>query len=432
MTVTPQPPCAIPDTWYNLLADFPLDIPDDLPSPYATARELRPQLPADLIRQELSRKRDIAIPGPVMDRYTAWRPTPLTRARALERALDTPARIYYKYEGGNVSGSHKLNTAVAQAHYYAKAGARRLVTGTGAGQWGTAMTAAGAMFGLETTAYMTRNSYDSKPYRRVAMEMLGGRVVPVDGNMSVALAAALAEASGPDTRFCTGSGEGYSILHQTVIGREALRQLEGYGDRADVVVASLGAGSNFGGLAFPFLAEGRNGNSVRAVAVEPAACPKLTRGQYRYDFTDASGQTPMQKMYTLGHRFTTPDIHAGGLRYHATAKIISRLYHERAIEATACTQNEAFASAVLFARLEGIIPAPEAAHAVHGAVREAIASREEGTPRVIVFCLSGHGIYDMTAYEQFQSGSLEDVVPTDDDIASSLAQLPPQPAGQLG
>jgi tryptophan synthase beta chain len=430
--VTPAaaPDCAIPETWYNLRADYPLDIPDDLPSPYAS-RELRPQLPASLIRQEISQAREITIPGPVLDRYRAWRPTPLCRARALEQALDTPARIYYKYEGGNVSGSHKLNTAVAQAFYYAKAGARRLATGTGAGQWGTAMTAAGAMFGLETTAFMTRSSYDSKPYRRVVMEMLGGRVVPVEGNMSVALAAALEEARQSDTRFCTGSGEGYSILHQTVIGQEALAQLAGYGDRADVVVASLGAGSNFGGLAFPFLAEGRRtGAPVRAVAVEPAACPKLTRGEYRYDFTDASRLTPMQKMYTLGHAFTTPDIHAGGLRYHATAKIISALYHERAIEATACSQTEAFGSAVQFAQLEGIVPAPEAAHAVHQAVREAVASREEGRERVIVFCLSGHGMYDLAAYDAFRSGNLADVVPSDEEIQQSLAQLPSKPVGQ--
>lgn len=424
------PTCSIPESWYNIRGDVPIDLPDDLPSPYAT-RELRPQLPAGLVRQEMSGKREITIPGEVMDRYRAWRPTPLHRARALERALDTPARIYYKYEGGNVSGSHKLNTAVAQAYYYAKAGTKRLATGTGAGQWGTAMTAAGAMFGLTTTAFMTRGSYSRKPYRRVVMEMLGGRVVPVDGNLSAALAAALEEARTAETRFCTGSGEGYSILHQTVIGQEALAQLAGYGDRADVVVASLGAGSNFGGLAFPFLAESRRGGDpVRAVAVEPAACPKLTRGEYRYDFTDASRVTPMQKMYTLGHTFATPDIHAGGLRYHATAKLISALYHKQMIEAIACTQAEAFRSGVLFAQLEGIIPAPEAAHAVHGAVREAIASRESGRPRVIVFCLSGHGMYDLAAYDDFRAGRLSDVRPSDEEIGKSLEQLPPQPDEQ--
>jgi tryptophan synthase beta chain len=424
VTISRPSTTEIPDAWYNLLADLPLEIPDDVPSPLRTG-QLRPQVPTKLLRQEMSRAREIPIPGEVLDRYRAWRPTPLTRAVTLERALDTPARIYYKYEGGNVSGSHKLNTAVAQAFYYRGAGAKRLATGTGAGQWGTAMTAAGAMFGLETVAFMTRSSFETKPYRRTIMEMLGGRVEPVEGNMSVALAAALREAERDDTRFCTGSGESYSILHQTVIGVEARAQLENLGERPDVVIASLGAGSNFGGIAFPFLGDTRDpGHQVRAVAAEPAACPKLTRGRYLHDFTDASGNTPMQKMYTLGHSFATPDIHAGGLRYHATAKLVSALYATGAIEAVAYRQRDVFASAAEFARLEGIVPAPEAAHAVHAAVREALACREHGEARVILFCLSGHGMYDMVAYNEYLAGNLADVLPTDEEIERSLARVP--------
>jgi tryptophan synthase beta chain len=423
-------PVQVPEAWYNLLADLPLDIPPDRPSPYASG-ELRPQLPAALIRQEISRAAAIAIPGEVLDRYRTWRPTPLRRAQALEQALDTPARIYYKYEGGNVAGSHKLNTAVPQAYYYARAGATRLVSGTGAGQWGTAMAAGSAMFGLATTAYMTRSSYQAKPYRRVIMEMLGCRVVPVDGNLSAALAAALDEARGGEARFCTGSGEGYSLLHQTVIGQEAAAQLAALDEQADVIVASLGAGSNFGGTAFPFLgAAQHSGQAVRAVAVEPAACPKLTRGRYRYDFTDASRRTPLQKMFTLGYGFGTPEIHAGGLRYHATSKIISSLYAAKAIEAVAYSQREVFGSAVQFSRLEGIVPAPESAHAVHGAVQEAIASREDGAARVILFCLSGHGLYDLAAYDDYQAGTLVDTFPTDEEIERSLALLPAEPAAE--
>lgn len=417
---------AVPDSWYNVRADIPLEIPDDLPSPDATG-EIRPQVPAALIRQELSRAREISIPGEVMDRYLGWRPTPLRRAEHLEKAFDTPARIYYKYEGGNISGSHKLNSAVAQAYYYAKAGAGRLATGTGAGQWGTALAAAGSMFGLETAAFMTKSSYTTKPYRRVIMEMLGCQVTAVDGNLSAALATALQEARAGDgtTRFCTGSSESYTLLHQTLIGLEARQQLAQRGERADVVVASLGAGSNFGGLAFPFLGEARRtGEPVRAVAVEPAACPKLTRGRYAYDFSDSSRLTPLQMMYTLGSDFATPEIHAGGLRYHATSKIISALRAAGAVEAIAYTQQEVFQSAVTFARLEGILPAPEAAHAVHGAIREALVCRDEGTPRTIVFCLSGHGMYDLGAYDEFLTGRLTDVIPNDAEIEASLAGLP--------
>lgn len=416
---------AIPAHWYNIRADILLDVPDDRPSPFASGM-LRPQLPAKLIRQEMSRAREVPIPADVLERYAAWRPTPLHRARALERDLDTPARIYFKYEGGNISGSHKLNTAIAQAHYYAAAGATRLATGTGAGQWGTAMVAAGAMFGLETVVYMTGHSYRTKPYRRTLMEMLGGQVVPVEGNLATALAAALQACKDSGTRFCTGSGESYSLLHQTVIGQEAAAQLQLLGEWPDVVVASLGAGSNFGGTAFPFIGAARRGEAppVRAVAVEPSACPKLTRGQYRYDFTDSSRETPMQKMYTLGHAFATPEIHAGGLRYHGTSKLVSALYADGVIEGAAYGQPEVFAAAVRFAQLEGIVPAPESAHAVHGAVVEALRSRAEKQPRVILFCLSGHGHFDLAAYAEYAGDGLVDVVPDDAEIERSLAQIP--------
>ena len=423
----------IPSSWYNVLADIPLDVPDDRPSPFASGL-LRPQLPAKLVRQEMTRAREVPIPVEVLERYASWRPTPLVRACALEHDLDTPARIYYKYEGGNISGSHKLNTAVAQAHYYARAGAKRLATGTGAGQWGTAMVAAGAMFGLETVVFMTDHSYRTKPYRRTVMEMLGGEVIPVEGNLASALAAALQECRDPGTRFCTGSGESYSLLHQTVIGQEAISQMDAAGEQPDVIVASLGAGSNFGGIAFPFLGRARReAPAVRAVAAEPSACPKLTRGEYRYDFTDASRETPMQKMYTLGHAFATPEIHAGGLRYHGTSKLVSALYEQGVIEGAAYRQREVFGSAVRFAKLEGIVPAPESAHAVHGAVAEALRSRVDGVPRVVLFCLSGHGNFDLAAYDEYARGGLVDVVPDDAEIQRSLAQIPTETrsAGRL-
>lgn len=415
----------IPAHWYNLLADIPLDVPPDLPSPSAP-KELRLQLPAKLIRQEMSRAREVPIPPEVLDRYAAWRPTPMRRALALERELATPARIYYKYEGDNVSGSHKLNSAVAQAHYYAGAGATRLATGTGAGQWGTAMVAAAAMYGLETVVFMTAHSYRTKPYRRTLMEMLGGTVVPVEGTLADALAAALGVCREPGTRFCTGSGESYALLHQTVIGQEAQAQLAELGEWPDVVVASLGAGSNFGGTAFPLLGAAARGEApaVRAIAVEPSACPKLTRGEYRYDFTDASRETPLQKMYTLGHAFATPEIHAGGLRYHGTSKIISALYARGLIEGVAHRQRDVFASAVQFARLEGIVPAPESAHAVHGAVVEALQARADGAERVVLFCLSGHGNLDLGAYDEYLRGGITDVVPDDAEIERSLARVP--------
>jgi tryptophan synthase beta chain len=437
----------VPDAWYNILADLDFELPPDLPPEHDLSGTggVDPQIPLSLIRQELSKQSAIAIPDEVGHRFAQWRPTPLKRARALEKEIGTKARIFYKYEGNNLSGSHKLNTAVAQAHYYRAAGAKRLTIATGAGQWGTAVAAACQMFGLECRVYMVRTSLQAKPYRKAIMEMLGASVVasPSDdtevgrrfaamgeegGSLSIALAEAREEASTPGTRFCAGSAETYAILHNTVIGLEAREQLAELDAPPDVVVAGLGAGSNFGGIAFPFLGDAlRGGPSLRCVSVEPAACPKLTRGRYRYDYTDSSEQTPMQKMYTLGYRFAPPPMHAGGLRYHATGKIISALYDREMIEAVAYQQRETFRSAVLFARHEGILPAPESAHAVHGALVEAARADREGRPTTILISLSGHGLFDMAAYQSYLDGQMQDIVIPDELIEKSLAQLPRQP-----
>ncbi|MEH0986072.1 TrpB-like pyridoxal phosphate-dependent enzyme [Micromonospora sp. CPCC 205556] len=435
----------IPTAWYNILADLDFTLPPDVPAEGATGSGLNPQVPLSLARQEHSTRPWVPIPEEVRDRYAQWRPTPLRRATHLERALGTGARIYYKYEGGNLTGSHKLNTAIAQAYYYRAAGATRLAVATGAGQWGTAVAAACQMFGLDCHIFMVRSSLEGKPHRRTLMELLGatvtaspsdltetGRRYLADGErgatLSIALAEAVEETRDPGTRFCAGSGETYSLLHQTVIGLEAEEQLAELHERPDVVVAGLGAGSNFGGIAFPFLRSRLTGDDrVRCLSVEPAACPKLTRGRYAYDYTDSSEQTPLQKMYTLGYRFTPPAMHAGGLRYHATAKIISALYDRGLIEAEAYQQREIFSSAALFARCEGIVPAPESAHAVHGAVLEAARADARGQRPTILFSLSGHGMFDMAAYRSWLDGGMDDEVIPDEAIARSLAQLPRQP-----
>lgn len=437
----------IPSAWYNILADLDFSLPQDLPSPLAPHGRLALNVPAALVRQEVSRRRWLPVPEEVMARYRQWRPTPLRRAHAFERALSTGCRLYYKYEGGNLSGSHKLNTAVAQSYYYQRAGAACLTVATGAGQWGTAVAAACAMSGMRCRVYMVRSSYDAKPYRRIMMEALGARVLPspsdrteagrraggesggTPGSLAVAMAEALEDARAPGTFFCTGSGETYSLLHQTVAGLEAREQLAELDDFPDVIVASLGGGSNLGGLTLPFIGDMlAGGRPVRCVSVEPAACPKLTRGTYAYDFTDASGLAPLQKMYTLGHTFSPAAIHAGGLRYHATAKLVSSLYHRKLIEAVAYPQRAVFSSAVDFAKAEGIWPAPESAHAVHGAVREALESDRAGQRRTILIGISGHGMFDMEAYRSFLAGTMCDSAADDEHIRQSLAQLPPQPA----
>jgi tryptophan synthase beta chain len=437
----------VPEAWYNALPDLGFELPPDLPPPRRQAAPLTFNVPPALIRQEMSRRRWLEIPDEVARCYRQWRPTPLRRAHELERALGTRCRLYYKYEGGNLSGSHKLNTAVAQAFYYKQAGTERLTVGTGAGQWGTAVAAACGTFGLRCHVYMVRSSYLAKPYRKTIMELLGATVVPSPsadtevgrsvragggdpaGSLSIALAEAHEDAGEPGTRFCTGSGETYSLLHQTVVGLEARSQLDDLGDAPDVIVASLGGGSNLGGLALPFLgATARGERPVRCVSVESAACPKLTRGRYAYDFTDGSGRTPLQKMYTLGHTFAPPAMHAGGLRYHGTAKLISALYHRRMIEAVAYPQRAVFESAVTFSAAEGVLPAPESAHAVHGAVVEARRADEKGQSLCILIGVSGHGWLDMAAFQAYQEGTLLDQTPTDEEIAEALTRLPEQPA----
>lgn len=435
-----------PTHWYNILADVPFELPPDIPqrpsadgAPTDARAAPKLQLPMALVRQSTTRTRLIPIPEPVRERYAGWRATPLGRARALERAIGTRSRIYYKYEGGNASGSHKLCTALAQAHAYAEAGATRLVTGTGAGQWGTALAVACQQFGLACKVYMVNRSFHEKPYRKTIMSLHGAEVVPTGtalastghggmhpGNIAYAVTEAFHDARRTDgTQLAVGSGEAYSILHSTVIGLEAREQLADLGERPDVVIGSLGAGSNFGGIAMPFVGERLRGESaVRAVAVESTSCPKLTRGRYRYDYTDGSGLTPLQKMYTLGSRFTTGGGHMGGLRYHACSKIISALRHHEVIEAAAYAQAEVFHSATLFNRTEGLLPAPESAHAVHGAIEAARTADARGTTEVILFCLSGHGLFDLSAYEDHLSGGLIDSEVSDAEIERSLAHLP--------
>jgi tryptophan synthase beta chain len=433
----------VPTAWCNAVPDLELELPPDLPPPGRDVTSISLNVPASLIRQEMSSRRLIPIPDEVLQRYRQWRPTPLRRAHEFEQALRTRCRLYYKYEGGNLSGSHKLNTAAAQAYYYRRAGASRLTVGTGAGQWGTAVAAACAMFGLDCRVYMVRASQCAKPYRKVIMEMLGATVVPSPssntavgrralredpdpgGTLSLALGEALEDTREDGTFFCTGSGETYSLLHQTVCGLEAREQLSELGDPPDVIVASLGGGSNLGGLILPFLAAGDR--DVRYVSVESSACPKLTRGRYAYDFTDASKLAPLQKMYTLGHAFAPPQIHAGGLRYHGASKLISVLYHQRMLEAVAYPQRAVFESATMFARAEGLVPAPESAHAVHGAVIEALRADESGESLSILIGISGHGLFDMAAYESYLDGTLVDATVTDEQILEALAELPPQP-----
>ena len=440
-----------PTRWYNLLHDLPTPPPPVLhPGTLQPVGpdDLAPLFPMDLIMQEVSTDQYIDIPGAVLDVYKLWRPSPLYRARRLEKALDTPARIYYKYEGVSPAGSHKPNTAVPQAYYNAKAGIRRLTTETGAGQWGTALAFACAQYGLDCEIWQVRASYDQKPYRRIMMEVFGGVVHPSPSTLTEAGRAILAEhpdstgslgiaiseavevaAQHADTNYALGSVLNHVLLHQTVIGEEALLQLAKAGDVPDVIVGCTGGGSNFGGLTFPFLREklaGRMSPTIRAV--EPVACPSLTRGTYAYDFGDTAGMTPLMKMHTLGHDFIPDPIHAGGLRYHGMSPLISHLYEEGLIEAIAKDQRECFAAGVQFARTEGIVPAPEPTHAVAAAIEEALRCKESGEPKVILTALCGHGHLDLPAYDAYLSGTLEDNALDDAAIASAVASLPSVPA----
>jgi len=437
----------IPKRWYNIQADMP-NPPEPPVSPVtkkpASPEELSAIFPPALLEQEMSRQRYIDIPDEVWELYRLWRPTPLYRAFRLEKALDTPAKIYYKYEGVSPAGSHKLNTAAAQAYYNREAGIKRLTTETGAGQWGTALAQACSFFGLTCRVYMVKVSYMQKPYRRSLMQVYGGEVIPSPselsnagrsilakdpdsmGSLGIAISEAVEEAAQrDDTNYSLGSVLNHVALHQTVIGQEAKLQLEKVGDYPDVVIACHGGGSNFAGIAFPFLEDVlRKGVKLRAVAVEPAACPTLTRGEFALDYGDTAGLTPIMRMYTLGHDFMPPGIHAGGLRYHGASPLVSQLYHDGFIEAVAVNQNPTFEAALLFAKTEGILPAPESAHAIRVAIDEALAAKESGSKKVILFGLSGHGLLDLSAYDDYLAGKLTDIEYPDELLKAGLSNLP--------
>ncbi len=437
----------LPTTWYNLAADLPTPVPPALhPGTLQPIGpdDLAPLFPMSLIAQEVSTEREIEIPGPVRDVYRQWRPSPLFRARRLEAVLQTPARIYYKYEGVSPAGSHKPNTAVAQAFYNSEAGIRRIATETGAGQWGSSVAFAGALFGIDVQVFMVRVSYDQKPYRRALMETYGARCVASPspetrygrdvlsrdpdcrGSLGMAISEAVeVAATNADTNYALGSVLNHVLLHQTVIGLEAIEQLAMADDYPDVVIGAAGGGSNFAGIAFPFIgATLRGGPRVRAIAVEPAACPSLTRGTYAYDFGDTAHLTPLTKMHTLGSTFMPPGFHAGGLRYHGMAPMVSHLKELGLIEARALLQKDCFDAGVEFARAEGIVPAPESTHAVRGAIDEALRCREEGVARAILFNLSGHGHFDMQAYMDHFAGTLTNQAYDESALADALAGLP--------
>jgi len=437
----------IPRHWYNLVADLPKPPPPVLhPGTLKPVGpdDLAPLFPMALIAQEVATEREIEIPEPVREVYRQWRVTPLYRARRLERALQTPARIYYKYEGVSPAGSHKPNTAVAQAFYNREAGVKRLTTETGAGQWGSSLAFAGSVFGIDVQIFMVRVSYNQKPYRRALMETYGARCVASpsmethfgravlakspenNGSLGIAISEAVEVAAGrDDTKYALGSVLNHVLLHQTVIGLEAMAQLEMADDYPDVIVGCTGGGSNFAGIVFPFLgSQLRGGRKVRIVAVEPSACPSLTRGRYAYDFGDTGHMTPLTKMHTLGSTFMPPGFHAGGLRYHGMAPLVSHVKELGLIEARAYHQTQCFDAGVLFARHEGIVPAPEANHAVKGAIDEAVRCREEGTSRAILFNLCGHGHFDMQAYMDYFAGKLTDQEYDESELAMALAGLP--------
>ncbi len=421
----------IPSAWFNVIPSMPT--PPSPPIHPGTKEPIGPEMlaplfPMALIGQEVTTDEWVDIPGPVMDVYKTFRPSPLVRARRLEKLLGTPARIYYKYEGVSAAGSHKPNTAIAQAYYNKSEGVKRIATETGAGQWGSAISMACAFFDLECQVYMVRASYNQKPGRRVMMQTWGGRVVASPSNETDAGRAILAEdpdspgslgiaiseavedaAKREDTKYCLGSVLNHVLLHQTVIGLEAKLQMEMADDFPDLVIGAVGGGSNFAGLAFPFVPDKtKGGKDMRFIAVEPTACPTLTEGTFEYDFGDTAETTPLLEMYTLGHKFIPPAIHAGGLRYHGDAPLVCRLVKDGIIEAVAYPQGKVFEAAVQFARSEGIIPAPESSHAIRAAVDEALACKETGDSKAILFGLSGHGLLDLGAYEAFLGGDLMD------------------------
>ena len=437
----------MPRFWYNIQADLPKPAPAVLhPGTLQPVGpdDLAPLFPMTLIQQEVSLEREIEIPEPVRDVFRLWRPSPLMRAHRLEKALGTPAKIYYKYEGVSPAGSHKPNTAVPQAFYNKEAGVKRLVTETGAGQWGTSLAFAGSLYGLQVEVYQVRVSYDQKPYRRAVMETYGARCVASPSNETVygrsvlsknpnhpgSLGIAISEAvelavQRDDTKYALGSGLNHVLLHQTIVGQEAMEQMKMADAWPDVVIGCAGGGSNFAGISFPFIGHAlRGGEKSRIVAAEPAACPSLTRGKYAYDFGDTGHMTPLSKMHTLGSSFTPPGFHAGGLRYHGMAPLVSHCKELGLLEAVAFNQVECFEAGVLFARNEGIVPAPESNHAVRAAIVEALRCKREGKAENILFCLSGHGHFDMASYQKFFAGELSDESYDDKELAMALAGLP--------
>jgi tryptophan synthase beta chain len=436
----------IPTHWYNIIPDMPGPL-----APVVNPRTMKPVTPQDLaaifpmavIEQEVSPERFVRIPDEVREAYRLWRPTPLYRARRLEQALGTPAHIYYKYEGVSPAGSHKPNSAIPQAFYNKKAGIRRIATETGAGQWGSSLALACNMFGLECTVYMVRVSFTQKPYRKSMMQLWGAKVIPSPsretsagrsileldpdspGSLGIAISEAVEDAAThDDTNYALGSVLNHVCMHQTVIGQEAKEQMRLAGEYPDVVIACHGGGSNFAGLAFPFLGDRAAGRKVRCLAAEPASCPTLTKGVYTFDYGDTAKMAPIAKMYTLGHDFVPPGIHAGGLRYHGASPLVSQLLEAGQIEARSYTQIASFEAALTFARTEAIVPAPESSHAIRAAIEEAQRAKEEGKERVILFGLSGHGQLDMGAYDAYLTGKLEDYEYPAEKIRESLAHLP--------
>ena len=438
---------SLPESWYNVVPDLPFELAPPL-NP-ATREPVGPEafakiFPEEIIRQEVTAEPFVPIPEEVREIYALWRPTPLYRARRLEKALDTPARIYYKYEGGSPTGSHKPNTAVPQAYYNKQEGVARLTTETGAGQWGSSLAFACRQMGLDCTVYMVRVSHEQKPYRRIMMETYGATVhaSPTDltqagrnileedpdspGSLGIAISEAVEDAAtNEDAKYSLGSVLNHVLLHQTIIGQESLKQMEMAGEYPDVVVGCVGGGSNFGGVALPFIRENLEGDKgTRILAVEPASCPTLTKGRFVYDFGDTAGTTPMMKMYTLGHSFVPPGIHAGGLRYHGDSPIVSALVDEGLVEARAYAQNPTFEAGVLFARAEGIVPAPEVTHAIRATVDLALEARGAGEEKIILFNLCGHGHFDLSAYEQYLAGDLPDIEHSEEEIERAVARIP--------
>jgi tryptophan synthase beta chain len=443
----------LPTAWFNLLPNMAAAGFPPLPPLHPGTQQpitpdlLEPLFPMALIQQEVSTDQWIDIPGEVLDVYRLWRPTPLYRARRLEQALQTPAHIYFKYEGTSPAGSHKPNTAVAQAYYNKAEGTRRIATETGAGQWGSALSMATTFFDLDCLVFMVKASYEQKPYRRIFMETFGAEVRPSPtstteagkkileqdpdspGSLGIAISEAIeVAAQNPDTKYSLGSVLNHVLLHQTVVGLEAKQQMEMTGDEPDVIIGCVGGGSNYAGFSYPFMADKLAGKSAaRFVATEPAACPTLTKGQFAYDFGDTGEMTPLLPMYTLGHTFVPAPVHAGGLRYHGDAPSLSLLVKSGNMEAVAYSQNDVFTAAQQFAQSQGIIAGPEPAHAIKAVIDEAIAARDAGEDRVIVFNLSGHGFFDMGAYDDFLAGRLPEVEYRDEQLEAGLKSVPEVP-----